>query len=306
MSDTPGLGKLRRYPRRAGVQGDLRYWRDVALPGLDRRSDIYAWLPPDYDRSQITHFPVIYLHDGGNLFDPRTSFAGVTWSADRALTWLHEQGIDVIAIGIPCSSERRIEEYSPYAQPGVGGGEADQYVEFLTESLKPWVDYALRTLPSREHTMLAGSSMGGVVSMHAWVRRPDVFGGIGAFSPAFWVPAEPHLRDIEAALAAPHPPTRFSLDVGGHEEPDSADLQLAYRRDTERVVAALQASGDPVRYLYDSAAYHFEAAWAERLPSALAWLVSGYAVTRPGEAAGVERGLGAWLRRWRPGGRTSG
>lgn len=289
-------GPLRRYPRRRRVVGDLRYWRDVDLPGLGRRSDLYVWLPPDYDRAD-TRYPVVYLHDGANLFDPKVAFAGVTWSADRALTALHEQGLDVIAVGIPCSPDRRIEEYSPYRQEGVGGGDADRYVAFLADHLKPWVDQSLRTRPEREHTLVAGSSMGGVVSMHAWVARPDVFGGIGAFSTAFWVPGEPHLRDIETALATRHTSARFYLDVGGREEPDQTRLQEEYVGGTERVVAALRDSGTPVRYLYDSAAYHFESAWAERLPSALAWLLSGYAVSRPGDQAAAERGLGRSVRR---------
>lgn len=285
--------------------GDLRYWRDVGLPGLGRRSDLYVWLPPDYDRRDA-RYPVVYLHDGANLFDRKTAFAGVTWSADRALTALHEQGLDVIAVGIPCSPDRRIEEYSPYHQGGVGGGDADRYVAFLADHLKPWVDQTLRTRPEREHTLIAGSSMGGVVSMHAWVARPDVFGGIGAFSTAFWVPGEPHLRDIETALAGEHPPTRFYLDVGGREEPEHARLQQEYVGGTERVVAALRASGTPVRYVYDSAAYHFESAWAERLPSALAWLLQGYAVESPARSRGSLLGAGRQLlhrvlRRERPG-----
>jgi len=269
------------------VVGDLRYWRNVGLPGLDRRSDLYVWLPPGYRRSS-RRYPVIYLHDGGNLFDPRTAYAGATWRADEALAWLHTQGIDAIAVGVPCSPDRRIEEYTPYLgervrtqEPDLGTPAGDAYVDFLADHLKPWVDAALRTRPEREHTLTAGSSMGGVVSLHAWVRRPDVFGGIGAFSTAFWVPGEQHLLEIERAVAAPHPPTRFYLDVGGRETPDDAERQLAYRTDTERVVAALQAADVPVRYTYDSAAPHFETAWAERLPTALAWLLQGYAVGSP-------------------------
>lgn len=267
--------------------GDLRSWRNVRLPGLDRRADISVWLPPGYRRG-TQRYPVVYLHDGGNLFDVRTSFAGTTWRADEAFTWLHTQGLDAIAVGVPCSPDRRIEEYAPYLseqvrsrEPGLGAPAADDYVDFLTDHLKPWVDTTLRTRPEREHTLTAGSSMGGVVSMHAWVRRPDVFAGIGAFSTAFWVPGEPQLLEIERAVAAPHPPTRVYLDVGGRETPDDPERQLAYRTDTERVVAALQSAAVPVRYTYDSAAPHFESAWAERLPAALDWLLRGYAAGSP-------------------------
>lgn len=287
MTATPAPGPLHRYPRRRRVTGDLRWWRDVSLPGLGRRADICVWLPPGYRRSR-RRYPVVYLHDGGNLFDARTAYAGATWQAGEALTWLHGQGLDVIAVGVPASPDRRIEEYSPYAQPGVGGGDADAYVDFLADHLKPWVDTALRTRPEREHTLVAGSSLGGVVSLHAWVRRPDVFGGVGAFSTAFWVPGERHLTDLERAIAAPHDPTRFYLDVGGREIPDAPRRQVSYRQDTERIVRALLDADVPVRYTYDSAAFHFETAWAERLPQALAWLLEGYAVERP---SGTRRGL---------------
>ena len=132
---------------------------------------------------------MIYLHDGGNLFDRRTAFAGATWQAGEALMSLHDKGIDAIAVGVPCSPTRRIEEYAPglservrTQQPALGEPAGDAYVDFLTDHLKSWVDTALRTRPEREHTLVAGSSMGGVISLHAWLRRPDVFGGVGAFS----------------------------------------------------------------------------------------------------------------------------
>lgn len=216
-----GPGRLNRYPRRRGVTGDLRVWRAVPLPGLGRRADITVWLPPGYRRSR-RHYPVVYLHDGANLFDPRTAFAGATWQADEALELLHTQGMSTIAVGVPCSPNHRLEEYSPTlsadlvaSHPRRDEPRADVYVDFLTDHLKPWVDRTLRTRPEREHTLIAGSSAGAVVSLHAWLRRPDVFGAIGAFSPAFWVPGEAFLADLERAVAAPHPPTRFALDVGG-------------------------------------------------------------------------------------------
>lgn len=285
--DVTRPGRLRRYPRRRRVVGDLRYWRNVHLPGLGRHSDIYLWLPPGYRRS-TSRYPVVYLHDGGNLFDPRTSFSGATWQAGEAFTWLHSQGVDAIAVGVPCSPDRRIEEYTPYLsdrvrsrEPGLGTADADAYVDFLVDHLKPWVDQTLRTRPARGHTLTAGSSMGGVASMHAWLRRPDVFGGIGAFSTAFWVPGERLLGELEQAIAAPHPPSRFYLDVGGQETPEDPARQLAYRTDTERIVAALQDADVPVRYTYDSAAAHFETAWAQRLPHALLWLLREYAGRPP-------------------------
>lgn len=280
MSPHPDPGPPTPYPELAGVHGDLRVWRDVEAVGLGRRTDLLVHLPPEHDSGE-RRFPVVYLHDGHNLFDPARANGGMTWAADRAMAALHTQGIDAILVGVPCSPTARGEEYTPYAHRTLGGGRADDYLAFLTTQVKPMVDAALHTLPGPEHTVIAGSSLGGVVSMHAWLSRPEVFGGAGVFSPAFWWPGEQLMLDAEAAVQAGPRPGRVYLDVGGHEHPGEPAIERAYVVDAERVLSALRRAHVPLRYVYDSVAHHHESAWAERLPSALAWLLSGYAVPPP-------------------------
>lgn len=272
------------YPAEAPVVGDLRVMRQVQVPRLDRVTDVFAWLPPGYGESERS-YPVVYFHDGGNLFDPALANGGVTWALDRALTALAATGLRSIAIGVPCSPTARGEEYTPYPHPELGGGHASAYVDFLAEDLKPEVDRSLRTLAGPADTLVAGSSLGGVVSMHCWLTRPDVFGAAGVFSPAFWWPGGPMLDDVRQRMFSWPVEThqRVYLDVGGHEQPDDPEVETAYVRDAEEVVGWLRDAGVPVRYLFDSQAGHHESAWAQRLPEALRWLLSGYAVASPSD-----------------------
>ncbi|WP_022925684.1 alpha/beta hydrolase [Serinicoccus marinus] len=262
--------------REDGILGDLRMWPDLELPHLDRRSKVYVWLPPDYDGSS-DRYPVLYLHDGHNMFLPRASFAGEVWHVDRAMTRLAAEGIEVVVVAVPCHPELRGEEYTRYAHPEHGGGRAADYGRFLLDELKPAVDDVLRTRPGPEHTVVAGSSLGAVVSADLWASRPDVVGGAGLFSPAFWWPGEQALADVEdaAVTRAVTVPGRVYLDVGGQEEPDDPEIQQRYVLDAERLLGSLRRAGVPVRYVYDSGARHVEAAWAERVGPAIAWLLRG-------------------------------
>lgn len=277
-------GPLQPHPL-PGVVGDLRHWPDLELPGLGRRAEVSVWLPPGYDTSE-ERYPVVYLHDGHNVFDPATSHTGATWRGDRAASWAVEQGRPAILVAVPCSPTRRAEEYTPVAYPEYGGGEADTYLHFLIQELKPAVDRLLRTRPGPEDTVVAGSSLGGLLSLYAWAQCEDVFGSAGVFSPAFWW-AEQHLHEhlvfhLERhAASSPEPGEagarrrRVYLDVGGREDPEHPDRQQAYVRDAEHFAATLRSAGVDLRYLFDSTAEHSEDAWAERLPAALTWLLGG-------------------------------
>jgi predicted alpha/beta superfamily hydrolase len=270
--------------RHDGVHGDLRSWPDVALPGLDRAAEIYAWLPPGYDAGD-DRYPVLYLHDGHTMFLPERSYAGATWQVDRAMTALAADGLPAIVVAVPCSPTHRGEEYTPYHLPGVGGGRADRYAAFLADHLKPAVDAVLRTRPEPQHTLTAGSSLGGVVSAYLWSTRPDTFGGAGIFSPAWWWPdtqqGERGLADVERAVLEGPPPGRVYLDVGGREHHLDEEIRQHYVVHAERLGRTLARAGVPLRYVFDSAGYHVETAWAERFPAAAAWLLRGYAVEPP-------------------------
>src|SRR6266705_781989 len=161
-----------------GLRRFLRRWharkgRLVVLPSvhsleLDNRRDLYIYVPAAPARGD-SRYPVIYMQDGQNLFDPSLSFAG-TWGVDEALTWASRRGLDAIVVGIPNMGAARIGEYNPFDEAG------DGYLDFVTHTVKPLVDAQFPTLPDRSHTGIAGSSMGGLISLYAFFRYPDVFG----------------------------------------------------------------------------------------------------------------------------------
>lgn len=155
------------------------------MPQLDRDRRIWIYLPPDYETSG-SYYPVIYMHDGQNLFDTYTSFAG-EWEVDETLNNLYDDGFSVpIVIGIDNGGAERINELTPWQNPNYGGGDGALYMDFIIETLKPYVDENYRTLPERESTAIWGSSLGGLISFYGSVKYQDIFSKAGIFSPSYW------------------------------------------------------------------------------------------------------------------------
>jgi len=156
------------------------------MPQLGNRTRrIWLYLPPDY-QSTSKRYPVLYMHDGQNLFDAATSFSG-EWQVDETLNSLHASGnYGAIVVGIDNGGGLRLNEYSPWVNPQYGGGEGAAYIDFIAQTLKPYIDANYRTLPEPQHTALFGSSMGALISLYGMVRYPQVFGKTGSFSPAYW------------------------------------------------------------------------------------------------------------------------
>ncbi|HVG40523.1 MAG TPA: alpha/beta hydrolase-fold protein [Chitinophagaceae bacterium] len=155
------------------------------IPQLNRYRRIWVYLPPNYTTSH-KKYPVLYMHDGQNLFDDLTSFSG-EWGIDETLDTLSLNTKECIVVGIDNGGDKRLNEYSPYNMERFGKGEGDQYVDFLVKTLKPYIDKKYRTKKCRKHRFIAGSSMGGLISFYAILKYPKVFGGAGVFSPAFWI-----------------------------------------------------------------------------------------------------------------------
>ena len=166
---------------RGNTVGNVRRLGQVHSPELGNHRDIHVYLPPSYANSG-RHYPVVYMHDGQNLFDHAMSFAG-EWGVDETLERIAHEGVEAIVVGVPNMGAARTNEYSPYRDDRLGGGHGDAYVRFLTDTLKPLVDQQFRTRREPEHTGLAGSSMGGLISLYGFLRRPDVFGFAGVMSP---------------------------------------------------------------------------------------------------------------------------
>lgn len=156
------------------------------MPELNRNRRIWLYLPPDYQTAQAKRYPVIYIQDGQNVFDAATSFSG-EWEVDETLNQLFSQGnYGAIVVAIDNGGGDRLNEYSPWVNSQYGGGQGNQYVDFLKNTLKPYIDNNYRTLTTSPNTAIIGSSMGGLISMYANAKYPSTFGKAGIFSPAFW------------------------------------------------------------------------------------------------------------------------
>ena len=153
----------------------------IDAPQLKSSKKIWLYLPKSYAMS-TKRYPVLYMHDAQNLFDAKTSYAG-EWNIDETLDSIHAQ---VIIIGIEHGGDKRMEELTPFKHEKYGGGNANNYLDFIVTTLKPYVDKTYRTKTSSKNTAIFGSSLGGLVSFYAALQYPEVFGKVGCFSPAFW------------------------------------------------------------------------------------------------------------------------
>jgi len=192
------------------------------IPQLNRSRKIWIYLPPGYAGSK-KKYPVLYMHDGQNLFDDYTSAYG-EWGVDECLDSMIKNGKPAsIVVGID-NGPKRINEYNPYNNAEYGNGEGEAYVAFLAETLKPYIDKHFRTLSSKENTFIAGSSLGGLISYYAMLRYPDVFGKGGMFSPSFWI--APEMNQLTDSLA-PKIKGQFFFYVGENESENMvSDMQL--------------------------------------------------------------------------------
>jgi predicted alpha/beta superfamily hydrolase len=163
------------------------------IPQLNTSRRIWIYLPKNYSTAN-KQYPVLYMHDGQNLFDEATTAFGEEWGIDECLDSLIAKGKPAcIVVGIDNGAATRMNEYNPYeftykdsASSKTFLPQGDEYLQFLIKTLKPFIDKKYRTLSSKENTIIAGSSMGGLISYYAALKYPDVFGKAGVFSPAFW------------------------------------------------------------------------------------------------------------------------
>lgn len=241
--------------------------RDVRSEQLDNTRDILVYLPPAYHES-TEPFPVLYMHDGQNLFDPATSFAGA-WGVHEAVASAEGAGPRVIVVGIPNVGPERLREYSPWDDAEHGEGLGDAYVDFVLDTVKPLVDERYRTRRDVEGTGIAGSSMGALISLYAFFRQPARFGFVGALSPALWYAEHAAFRHVEEAAFVPG---RIYMDVGLAEGENAVNDARAMR---DLLVDKGYREGQELRWVEDEAGEHNEAAWGRRLRDALPFLLAG-------------------------------
>jgi len=239
---------------------------DFDIPQLQRKRRIWVYLPVDYDKSKV-RYPVLYMQDGQNLFDAKTSYAG-EWKVDETLNALAaNKKRACIVIGIDNGSEKRMTEYAPWDHPRFGKQEGVAYTKFMVETLKPYIDQNFRTLKGSESTAVIGSSMGGLIAFYAALEYPQVFGRAGVFSPSFW--------HSEAAfeLAKTKGPQAKKLKIymftGGQEGKTEMVEPL------QRMTKVLKEAGFSSKRLYTALpvdGQHNEAFWSREFAGAYRWL----------------------------------
>ena len=240
---------------------------DFPISTLNRERRIWIYLPPDYETTD-KKYPVLYLQDGQNVFDASTSFSG-EWRVDESLNQLFQQGDHgCIVVAIDNGQAHRINEYSPWVNNQYGGGEGDEYMNFIVNELKPVIDANFRTFRERKFTGIMGSSLGGLISHFGFVEYQAVFGKAGIFSPSYWFSngVYEHTADIEKVAD-----TKIYL-LGGQNE--SASLVP----DINRMEDLLHAEGfdnDEIQKAIHADGAHSEWYWAREFPTAYKWLFDG-------------------------------
>lgn len=226
------------------------------LPQLNRYRRIWVYLPPDYHKTK-NRYPVLYMHDGQNLFDAAASGFG-EWGVDECLDSLAvKRAFQYIVVGID-NGPKRLNEYNPYNNQRFGPGEGEAYATFIANTLKPYIDSAYRTLKDKNNTVIAGSSMGGLISYYAALRYPQVFGKAGVFSPAFWT-AKPQIFSFTDSVAAGNS-GKFFFYMGGHEGEE-------YMQDMIDVLTGLGTRSSALIYTaVDTNGAHNETTWRKWLP----------------------------------------
>ena len=253
--------------RRRSAPGRLDVIPEIESRELGNRRDILVYLPTSYDKSDKP-YPVIYMHDGQNLFDPATSFAG-EWGVDSAMARAPRKGRRAIVVGIPNAGIERIREYSPFVDPRIGGGLGDIYLDWIENTVKPLIDTRYRTIREAAGTGIGGPSLGGLISLYAGVAYPELFGFIGAMSPSVrWHNSK--IMELYEAWPTSQSRPRIYMDMGGREWKGA----FAEVRELREVLEERGwIDGVDLQHIEDRYGRHHEEHWAKRLPNALRFML---------------------------------
>ena len=237
---------------------------------LRNQRDFIVYLPPHYHEQPQRRFPVLYMHDGQNLFDGATSFVpGMDWHVGHTADDFILTGAvqPLIIVGIYNVGKVRIHEYTPTKAPRLGGGRADRYAKFLIQEVMPFIQQEYRALSDPRVTGMGGSSLGGLVSLYLGLKHPRIFGRLAALSPSVWWNQRVIHRFAAAAPVEPRP--RIWLDIGTNEGPRIV-------HDVEEFRDVLLQKGwqleRDLHYQRIEGAEHNEAAWARRVGPFLQFL----------------------------------
>jgi len=230
----------------------------IHAPQLDANKKIWIYLPEGY-AANSGKYPVLYMHDGQNLFDSATAFAG-EWRIDEQLDNLEAK---TIVVGIEHVGDKRIDELTPYNNEKYGGGQADKYLDFVVNTLKPYVDSHYHTKIDKENTAIMGSSVGGLVSFYAVLKYPKVFGKSGIFSPSFWF----NNAIYDDTIIAEHIDARLYFMAGDHE---STEMIADFDRMLEILNTKMNNKKIHKKIVHNGR--HNEELWAKEFSEAYKWL----------------------------------
>ena len=265
-SPEPNLrSTLRRIFRFENRRAAIRPGRLERLTDLARHLTVY--LPAGYDEHRDRRYPVLYMQDGQNLFDAaRAYIPGQHWRMQEAAdAAIGERTMSpIIIVGVDHAGVARIDEYTPTPHPRhKGSGGADRYAKFLIEEVKSAIDSRFRTISN--DSAVGGSSLGGLISLHLALTRPDVFQRAAILSPSVWWNDRAILREADA-FSGDRP--KIWLDIGGREGMEAVESTRALR---DRLTAR-GWKADALRYYEDRRGDHSERAWARRVRMALEFL----------------------------------
>lgn len=237
------------------ITGKVESYKNFTIEGLKPR-DIIIWLPPNYERESDKRYPVLYMHDAQNIFDPRTSNTFIDWQADEtADSLIRNNEIEpIIIVGLNNTDDRSVE----YSDTPLG----HLYMNLIIEKVKPFVDSKYRTLPERNNTAVGGSSMGGLISMMCAWEHPEVFSKAACFSPAFKISGIDYVEKI-LKYDGPKKNIMLYIDNGG------VGLEAQLQTGVDEMISALKEKKyeEEIDFFVfiDKTASHNEAAWAKRV-----------------------------------------
>lgn len=257
-------------------QGDL-WLHELRSRVFGNTRLLRLWLPPDYDGRAATRYPVLYLNDGQNLFDPATAFAGVDWRvAQTAARLISEKKIrPLVIVGIDNTGKNRVREFIPYRSrdPNVLLPQGKRYPEFLRREVMPLIEERYPVLTGPENTGLGGSSLGGLITLYTLMAAPGVFGRALIESPSLFVA---NRRILEQSRKFRGWPWRMYLGIGTREvgNPEKDTKTIADARELAAILEKAGLDENRLRMRIAEGATHSESAWAARFPEALQFLYS--------------------------------
>jgi len=266
----PNAAMAQAFAATSDLKSRLFKHEQFASSLVDEKHDFVVYVPPTYNLERDRMFPVLFMQDGQNLFDPETSFMkGNYWHLGETADELILAGKiePLVMVGIYNTGEHRIDEYTPLEDRRLGGGRADAYGQMLVEELRPFVAQKYRVIVSGADCGMGGSSLGGLVSMYLGLRYPHIFGKLAIMSPSVWWRNRTILKTVSQLRH--NTGQRVWLDIGTNESkralPDVQLLKQALERKG-------WSQGENLGYMEAEGADHSEGAWAQRVAPMLQFL----------------------------------